>query len=713
MTKQNDGNIVKPVRHIGRGVFSMRLMVTGVVVVLVVAAVLGVGNVAERNMRRVLTRELETRLVLEARNLANLSSSALLSDFPELALHPVIKEMRAERPDLAMILVVDHHDIIQGHDNAEKLGTPCKLHGSLEPVESGVKLRSDETLLGNASLVVVRTPILHPNGKSMGTAIVGLERHHVHALLTEARTRQAIFLVLILAAAVLLTPILISVLLRPIAVLRAGLERIGQGNLDTQLQVSSKTELGMLARSINEMSMKLKNAREELLEKERLDHEMQLARQIQRSLLPGDDTTAEDFIVSGSQTAAEEVGGDYYDVFPLNDGRVGLVIADVAGKGLGGCLVTSMIAVLIRTLCPSHSSPASLMIALQGSLIDSLQPGMFVTMFYGMLDPRSGRLTYASAGHNPLLHYRADAEQIDWHKTDGIPLGLIRGEPFEATLRDSFLELAQGDLLVQYTDGFSEAMNASGEEYGFERIEKCVMELAPQGCHTVMTGLQSSVEEWERPLAALDDKTLLVIGRSVSARTADSRRARASTMRPHELVTNLWESKTQGRNHFTIRASLEELDDIALWLRRCMHLEDLAQAQFERLEQGLYEICANIVEHGYKIDPTKWIDLWWIPGGENMDVSKASSHDAGRYGSHQRINDGHFLIRDRGAPPDADKWPVADLESNKVQHEGRGLGLRIIHQIFEDVEFHTGTDFGNITIMKFKVPQHQHTEEVL
>src|SRR6185436_3897189 len=111
--------------------------------------------------------------------------------------------------------------------------------------------------------------------------------------------------------------------------------------------------------------------------------------------------------VCGDQKSATEVGGDYYDILSLPDGRVAIAIADVAGKGLGGCLVMAMLSAVLRALRSAETSPSELLARIDAQFAESLRPGMFVTMFYGILDPRTGRMVWASAGHNPMLVYRA------------------------------------------------------------------------------------------------------------------------------------------------------------------------------------------------------------------------------------------------------------------------------------------------------------------
>jgi sigma-B regulation protein RsbU (phosphoserine phosphatase) len=698
-------------------VIGMRLIVTTVAVLLITSAVIGAGSVAERNARIVLTEELEIRLILEARSLGKASSGALLSEFPELTLHPFVKEMKAGRSDIALVCVVDHNGTIQGHPDVEKLGTAFELDNKFKSIKARTNLESGEVLLENSEILLIKTPILHPNGQNIGTAVVGLERSHIDAALIAARKKQTVFLVPILGAAILLTLIMMSILLKPIGVIREGLERIGKGDLDIRLDLTTRTEFGHLARSINKMAGALKLAQKDLVEKERLDHEMELARQIQQSLLPRESTVVGDYIIAGMQKAADQVGGDYYNIFPLNRGQVGFVIADVAGKGLGGCLVTSMIDVLMRSLCPSYSSPSALMVALEASLIDSLQPGMFVTMFYGALDPENGRLTYASAGHNPVLYYHADTKQIEYRKPDGVPLGLFRDDTLKSSLKDNSIDLAPGDLLLESTDGFNEAINVGGEEFGFDRMEKILSDFAPQGAREVIKRLRYTVTEWEKPLAAMDDKTLLVISKAqpVQLENLDEADLSATSVLNgfgSELLDQLWKRRVNSQ-HFFLPASLDALDDIGSWLKQCMYLEKLPVEDLKLLEQGLYELCGNIAEHGCGLDPNKVIDIWWIadsPAGEcDADKAGVKNSDSDTENLNENISNSYFLIRDQGIPPNTDEWLSWDSNNPRMRVEGRGLGLGIIYRTLDGIEFHPKTEFGNITIMKYKMTKHQFT----
>jgi len=155
-----------------RAVISIRWVVTGVAVVLVAAAVLSVGAVAERNLRRTLSREIETRLVLEARNLALTSSGALLSEFPELTLVPLVRTMQEERPELAFVVVIDHLGRVQGHADPRHLGEPFTLPEGLGPAAGATGLKPGERMLASPRLLVVEAPVSYANGPPIGRSKV-------------------------------------------------------------------------------------------------------------------------------------------------------------------------------------------------------------------------------------------------------------------------------------------------------------------------------------------------------------------------------------------------------------------------------------------------------------------------------------------------------------------------------------------------------------
>ena len=682
-----------------RRVISIRWIVTGAAVFLMATTVLGVGGFAERNARQALIRELETRLLLEARNLALASSGALLSDFPELTLTPILSEIREDQPELAFAVVLDLEGSVRGHADARMIGQRFQLPSDLVAMDAGDRFARGEQIRQSPELLVSATAVRHPGGDRIGTAYVALYRTYIDGVMAAARQKQAILLAILLVVGIVAAALFMSVLLKPVGALRAGLERIGRGDLDTPVQLNDRTELGLLAETMNEMSTRIKEAQEERVEKERLTREVELAREIQSSLLPAGKLEVAGCTIDGAQKAAAEVGGDYYDVFELADGKIGVAIADVSGKGLGGCLVTSMLSVLLRAFRDVELSPTGLLVKLDDRLKDSLRPGTFITMFYGIYDPQRRSFTFSSAGHSPLLVHRANGKS-EWYKTRGIPLGAVRGGAIARTLKDERIDLAPGDVVVQYTDGINEAFDITGEEqFGFDRLEQVTARHAADGCGVVIDAIRSAVAEWAGDQPPLDDETLVVLGLDARAPAPsagpDPRPDVASD--PAAAL-----ERARGAGHgLRLPADLDRLTGIRAWIQDLPRLGDLDAREGTVLESALYEVCANIAEHGYEKNVGKSFELWWMP--EEADGPKGKKTPGCR---------GLFVVVDHGKafrPPDL---TPADFEDPAIRRRRRGIGLEIIHRAMSRVSYHPGTPAGNVTLLGFDPAKTRVEEEV-
>lgn len=683
-------------------ILSIRWIVTGAAVALTALAVVAVGGVAERNAREVLNRELERRVTLEARNLAMTSSRALISDFPELTLAPILKEMDEGRSEVVFTVVVDREGIIRGHKDAREIGNSFTEPAGASPraTEPG-DLAEGEQLLENPALLIASSPVLHPNGNVIGRAWVAFDRGHADAVLAEARRNQAIVVAVVLAIGVLVVSIIMGGMLRPVAKLRSGLERIGRGDLDTPVELKDRTEFGLLADTMNRMATAIREAQDERVEKERLDREFELAQDIQASLLPHEAMAAGDYVVEGAHRAALEVGGDLWDVFPLDGGRLGLLIADVSGKGLGGCLVTSMLSALIRAFRNEEMSPSRMLVRLEQAL--PIRPGTFITMFYGILDPSDGSLVFSSAGHSPMLLHRARDGRQEWYRTAGIPIGAVRmGGALEKTLKDECVRLEPGDVLMQYTDGINEAFDlAQEEQFGFERIESAVREAAPHGAKAVIDRVQNDVANWVGDQAPLDDETLLVVCHQGKPATAEAPPAstpatNGGTAAPaaesdpaadFDAPRVVAEAKRQGHG-LKLAADLDRLTAIRPWLETCPGLT-LAENEEHVVESVLYEICANVIEHGYGGDAAQALEVWWLPHAADSQQIAARAEAPGL-----------FVVLDRGAAYEPNR-PPADLAQPSVRRRGRGLGLTIVKNATSRVLYHPGTPDGNVTVLAF------------
>jgi serine phosphatase RsbU (regulator of sigma subunit) len=254
-----------------------------------------------------------------------------------------------------------------------------------------------------------------------------------------------------------------------------GTERVRQGDFTHKIAVRSEDQLGELAGSFNQMTASIEDLLHEAAEKKRLEEELRIAHEIQMSLLPQGPLRMPGLSVTALCVPAREVGGDYYDFLPLDDHRVGVLIADVSGKGTSAALYMAELKGLVLSLSRIHASPRNLLIDANRVIAEHLDARSFITMTYAVLDLRTRTMTYARAGHTPLIYVPGpgvEARRATILAPDGLVLGLKidNGETFERLLQEDTIRLHDGDLFVFFTDGISEAMNARDDCFGEHRL---------------------------------------------------------------------------------------------------------------------------------------------------------------------------------------------------------------------------------------------------
>jgi predicted ester cyclase len=248
---------------------------------------------------------------------------------------------------------------------------------------------------------------------------------------------------------------------------------------------------------------------QERIERERVEQDLRVARSIQQASLPKEVPTLEGWQIAPYYHPAREVGGDFYDFHLLPEGRVGLVVGDATGKGVPAALVMATTCGMLRLAAQSHSSPSQMLQGVNEVLFPNIPTNMFVTCFYAILNPKSGQLVYANAGHDlPYLHRNGEAEDL---RARGMPLGLMPGMGYE----EMVTILEAGESALFYSDGLVEAHDPKGEMFGFPRLRALIAEHGEERSlgGLLLEELYSFVGEgWEQE----DDITLLTLNRSPS-----------------------------------------------------------------------------------------------------------------------------------------------------------------------------------------------------
>jgi serine phosphatase RsbU (regulator of sigma subunit)/anti-sigma regulatory factor (Ser/Thr protein kinase) len=451
--------------------------------------------------------------------------------------------------------------------------------------------------------------------------------------------------------------------------------QFAKGDYSQRVQIARRDEIGQLESQFNQMAEQLVEsiARQQALteqharleERARIEQELRTAQYIQRSLLPKEIPPLPGWQLVPAYRPAREVGGDFYDFHPLEDGRLGLVIGDATDKGVSAALLMATACTMLRTAARESASPGEILARVNNLLAATIPTGMFVTCFYAMLDPANGRLCYANAGHDlPYLRHKEGVSEL---YATGMPLGLLPGSSYEekATL------LADGDSVLLYSDGLVEAHNAKRDMFGFPYLAALLKEnvTGKDLIDFLLDRLAAFTgPDWEQE----DDVTLLALqraedyGMSEHATQFDQKDGDDNWQTLDE-----WTTPSQPGNE---RLVMERVAEVV----RSLHL---SSQQLERLKTAVAEAAMNAMEHGNHYQ---------------ADVPTAIQVLASRTALAIRIRDqgGHEAIPETAAP-DLDA-KLAELQSP------RGWGLFLIKNMVD--EMHVTGDETHHTIELIMYP---------
>jgi phosphoserine phosphatase RsbU/P len=271
------------------------------------------------------------------------------------------------------------------------------------------------------------------------------------------------------------------------------------------------TDARLLSLFANQAAAAIETARlhQEAIEKERIERELELAAAIQREILPRSLPEIAGVELAAANLPTRQVGGDYYDFFPLSSGRLGFLVADVSGKGVPAALLVSTVHAAVHLSIDEAKTIVELVERIDRHLRRYAATRKFLTLFFGIVEPESGALRYVSAGHNPALLVSASGtlERLD---STGVPVGMLP----HASWREETRTMQPGDLLAVYTDGLTEAVDGSDEEFGLERLERAISEGRALPAKRLCDEVLLKVADFARGMPQYDDQTLLLLRRT-------------------------------------------------------------------------------------------------------------------------------------------------------------------------------------------------------
>lgn len=364
--------------------------------------------------------------------------------------------------------------------------------------------------------------------KSIGYVNLYFEAQPVFNSISKKRADDLKLTGLILILANLGIGLLIFLILTPLQKLSNWVRDMGQEDIRDKIDIDTSNEIGKIAQAFGDITDKFRESQRSLADQERIQQEMHLAKEIQQTLLPAEFPEIKGYEIASHYESAKEVGGDYYDFVEVDRDRLGVVVADVSGKGVPGSLVMTMIRTALRTEARAVGSAAEVLSKVNNFVIGDIRKGMFVTLFYTILDSRKRRVTLASAGHNPLILYRASTKKTYYLNPKGFPVGISLHEKdlFQQSIEDDTIQLTKGDVILCYTDGITEAMNSKRELYGEERLLEVIREYGHLRAKNLVEKLKEELFAFTEGQIQYDDITFVVIKEKMSPEESDFERAK-------------------------------------------------------------------------------------------------------------------------------------------------------------------------------------------
>lgn len=457
---------------------------------------------------------------------------------------------------------------------------------------------------------------------------------------------------------------------RPLSQLTAEVERISGGTLDTEIRLETGDELETLAGAFNSMTASLRTYIHDLTamtaEKERIGAELNVATRIQKDMLPNHFPDRREFRICASMDPAREVGGDFYDFFPVDDTHLAVVMADVSGKGVPAALFMVIAKTIIKNQALTGEPPEQVFIHANEQLCANNGEGLFVTAFMGLLDVESGAFTYVNAGHNPPLLRRGDGS-YEYLKLDpGFVLAGLEGMDYQS----SCMTLERGDTLFLYTDGVTEMLDPEETLFGEDRLRETLNrdEGRSLPVEQLLPYVRTALETFARGAEQADDITMLGLtyqGPGETEQTPDD--ADGQTL--------------------TVPAERDRLETVQRFVDRALNRLDCPEDIRVQIQIAVEELFVNIASYAY------------APGTGEAVIQCETERDPAAV---------TIRFRDRGIPFDPLDRPEADVTQSADERPVGGLGIYLVRHSMDQVEYAYRDGENILTICK-RIPTEPNT----
>lgn len=434
------------------------------------------------------------------------------TDFNDINIGTNITQFIEGRPEIYKIIVTSLTGFVEYSTDAVLAFTEFKTPPQAQQLRPGMMLFKDE----NQEPVYAFVNDVYSDQiekTKVGSIYLLIKKSYIDHQIARQRLKDLQIALFVLLAGYAGVAVLIYFVLNPFRKLANWVKELGSGNVQDEIDFDSSSEAGQIAQAFSEITDKFRESQKNLAEQERIKKEMQVAQEIQQTLLPSEIPKLEGYEIGSHYEAASMVGGDYYDFVDVDKDMLGIVVADVSGKGLPGAMVMTMIRTLLRTEARAIRSSSEVLARLNSIVVDDMKKGMFVTLFYVIVDSKKRRVNYASAGHNPMILYRRSTQKTYYLNPRGFPVGISLPDRdlFKNSIESDTIQLGEDDLLIIYTDGITEAMNHRREMFGEERMLDVIRKYGDLTATEFADKLASEIRSFTEGYPQSDDITFVVV----------------------------------------------------------------------------------------------------------------------------------------------------------------------------------------------------------
>jgi len=447
---------------------------------------------------------------LELINNLTLNSKDYLYNKDDLGLANLVFNAKRGKGEIAYLLILDPEGKIWASTaNQTEVLSNYQFPPEINPLLYSTPQRYFDRNLGYIYHLI--QPVTEAENL-LGSVHLGLLESKIKAQIQESKQGLINILSLILVFGFLAIYISSSWLVHPLRKFKEDIKQTEGRDGKAELSTPKQDEIGEIAQSFQEISSKFKET-QKLLDQEKIKQEVELAYHIQKVLLPQSVPQIEGFEIATIYKSAQEVGGDYFDFIWVDKDNLGVVVADVSGKGVTASMYMGMLRTALRLVATGEKDPKKTLVKVNQLISADLKKGHFVTVFYVILDIPKRMITYASAGHNPLILYSSNEDKFHFLNPKGIPLGLVlpEGVSFEQKLQTESVSLNSRDWLFLYSDGITEAMNSRKETFGREKLLNLIKENKNKTALEFSQELLELVASFTEGASPADDITLVAL----------------------------------------------------------------------------------------------------------------------------------------------------------------------------------------------------------